>query len=144
MLISTSIYLGGWKRVNSLKPIFFSSWSQTLHFHVPDVFLLRLLQKLTGKPTSLQRNQRSRVETQAGSEGSGLRRCGFCSPPSVQYSVRSHPSAFAQSGTLLRLHAQHGGWKTELKHRFTIKSGNWGGGSYSLKNEAMQLKLLQV
>lgn len=144
MLIQKPIYLDGWKRVNSPKPIFFSSWSQTLRFHIPDVFLLRLLQKLMGKPTSFQRNQRPRVETPAAREGSGLRRRGFCSPPSMRYSARSHPSTLGQSGPLCSGRGLGvGSCKTDLKHGFRIRSGK-GGGGCSLKNKVTWLKLLQL
>lgn len=116
MLSQKLVNLCGWNRVNSPKSIF-SSFKSNLSCG-PEVFLLMLLQNLSGKTSRLQKNQ---SEAQAANEEFVLRNHTFSSPQIVQYSAPSHPATFGQfapfcSGMRSR--------KTSLKHRFRIRSGN--------------------
>lgn len=76
------------------------------------------------------------------SEGSGSRRCGLCSPPSVWHSACSHPS----SSLALLAPAAHLAWGAGKwsEQRCRIRSGFKIWWADSLKNKFTWLKILQL
>lgn len=74
--------------------------------------------------------------TQAASEGFVLRNHTFFSPQILQYSAPSHPATFGQFPLFC---SGMGSWKTSLKHRFRIRSGNKEKGFITQKKKKIKL-----